>query len=149
MIKQSIENDIKTAMLSGDKELVSALRTIKSAILDVEVNQNLRDTGLGDDAIVALLQKEYKKRAEAAGMYESAGEKVRADKERYEQNVIQKYLPAMMSNEEISKIVDEVIANMGEVSMQNMGQVIGAVKAKTGNLADGGVIAGLVKAKLS
>lgn len=149
MIKQSIENDIKTAMLSGDKELVSALRTIKSVILDVEVNQNLRDTGLTDDVIIALLQKEFKKRGEAAVMYDNASEKVRADKERYEQEVIQKYLPTMMSEEEVIKIVDQVISGMGDVSMQNMGQIIGAVKAKTGNLADGSVIAQAVKARLS
>lgn len=145
MIKQSIENDIKTAMLSGDKELVSVLRTIKSVLLDAEVNQNLRATGLSDEAVITLLQKEFKKRGEAAQVYDGAGDQERAGKERAEQTVIQKYLPAMMSEEEIAAIMNGVIGGMSDISIQNMGQIIGAVKAKTGNLADGSVIARLVK----
>lgn len=149
MIKQSIENDIKTAMLAGDKELVSVLRTVKSAILDVEVNQNLRDTGLTDDAVITLLQKESKKRGEAAKLYDDAGDQSRAGKERAEQEIIQKYLPAMMSEEEIAAIIDETVSATDNPSMQKMGQIIGAVKAKTGNLADGSMIAQLVKARLN
>lgn len=149
MIKQTIEDDIKSAMLSGDKRLVEVLRTVKSSILDVEVNFGKREVGLTDEEVVVLLQKESKKRIDAAELYTKAGDEVRASKEQYEVEVIKKYLPEMMSDSEISVIVGEVIALTPEPSMQKMGQVIGQVKLKTGVRADGAVIARIVKEKLS
>lgn len=149
MIKQTIDTDIKSAMLSGDKNLVSVLRTIKSAILDVEVNSGKREEGLDEDTVISLLQKESKKRSEAAELYTKAGDEERASKELYEVEVLKKYLPEMLSDEEIAKTVDEVIASTPEASMQKMGQIIGQVKAKTGTRADGAVIARIVKEKLS
>jgi len=149
MIKQSIDNDIKAAMLSGDKETVSVLRTVKSVILDAEVKHGKREEGLADDDVIALLQKEVKKRFEAAELYKNANDKQRSDKELAETVIINKYLPAMMTDNEISAIVQEVIANTDDASMQKMGQIIGAVKSKTGASADGSVIARIVKEQLN
>jgi uncharacterized protein YqeY len=149
MIKQSIDDDIKTAMLGGDRETVNILRTVKSVILDEEVKQRKRQEGLPDDQIVALLQKEVKKRTEASELYKNAGDSERAAKELRETVVINKYLPAMMSDDEVAEIVKEVIAQTDDVSMQKMGQIIGAVKAKTGPAADGSVIARLVKEQIT
>jgi uncharacterized protein YqeY len=149
MIKQQIEDDLKSALLGGDKELATTLRTIKSAILDVEVNTGRREQGLPDDEIIGILIKESKKRQDAAKIYKDANDNERASKELNESEVISKYLPKMMDESEISQLVKEVIDGIdGEVSMQQMGQIIGQVKAKTGALADGSLIAQIVKSEI-
>lgn len=149
MIKQTIDQDIKTAMLAGDKPLAQALRTIKSAILDAEVNQNKRDTGLEDAEIIAILQKEQKKRAEAAALYEQGGNAEQAADERYEETIIAKYLPKQLDEAEVSALIDAAVAEYdGELNGQAMGKLIGAVKQKAGGAADGALIARLVKARL-
>jgi uncharacterized protein YqeY len=149
MIKQQIDQDLKTAMLAGDKPLVSTLRGLKSAILYVEVAESKRDEGLTDEAIISLLQKESKKRQEAADMYSQGGNEERQAAELYEKEVISKYLPASLSDTDISILIDAVIEEQGPVTGQTMGQVIGAVKARSAGAADGAVIARLVKERLS
>ncbi len=148
-VKQRIDTDLKTAMLAGDKTLVTTLRGLKAAILNVEVAENARDTGLSEDKIITVLQKEAKKRQESADLFAQGGNDEKAQAELAEKTVIEKYLPAQMSDEELSGLIDEVIAESGASGMQAMGQVIGAVKAKAGTAADGAVIARLVKERLS
>lgn len=148
-IKQQIDTDLKTAMLGGDKALVTTLRGIKAAILNVEVAEGVRDQGLSDDKIMSLLQKEAKKRQESADLYTQGGRQEQAEAEMAEKVVIEKYLPAQLSEEEIINFVDEAIQATGASSMQQMGQVIGMVKAKAGPSADGGMIAKVVKDRLS
>lgn len=145
MIKDKINSDLKTAMLGGDKERVSVLRVAKSVILDAEVKQGARDSGLEDSEVEAILQKEVKKRNEAATIYKQASDETRAKQELYEVEVLSIYLPEALSESEIEKIVDEVIASSADL---NMGQIIGMVKSKAGSSADGGMIAGIVKSKL-
>lgn len=149
MIKQSIEQDLKAAMLAGDKRLVTVLRTVKGVILDAEIAKGVRETGLPEDEVVALLQKESKKRGEAAALYESGNDAERAANERYEQEVLSNYLPAQLSEAEVAQIVDDVLSELGDVDMQQMGRVIGAVKAKAGPAADGALIAKIVKERLT
>lgn len=150
MIKQDIERDIKTAMLSGDKLLANTLRTIKSAILDAEVNGGKRETGLTDQESIALLQKELKKRGEAAALYIQGGNTESADAEKYEAGIIQQYLPMQLTEDEINLLVDEAVSEYdGELDNQAMGKLIGAVKQKSGGAADGALVAKLVKARIS
>lgn len=149
MLKDRIQSDLKTAMLSGDKQRASALNMLKGAILNQEIADGTREAGLTDEQVIAVLTKEAKKRADAAVMYEQAGRSEQAAAERFEQEVISEYLPKQATDEEIQAVVNEVIAGMQEVSMQQMGQVIGAVKAQLGQTADGSRIASLVKEKLS
>lgn len=149
MIKQTIDEDLKRAMLGGDKQLVSVLRTIKGVILDAEIAGGSRESGLPNDQVIVLLQKESKKRGEAATLYDGAGDEARAANERYEQGVLAKYLPEQLGEAEIGQVVDGVLAEMGDVDVREMGKVIGAVKAKTGPSADGGVIAKIVKERLT
>ncbi len=149
MIKQSIDQDIKTAMLSGDKRLTNALRNLKSAILSAEIAGGKRDEGLSDPEAIAVLQKELKKRTEAAELYDRGGNLDAAAEERYEEEVIQKYLPEQLSEEAINRLIDEAVAEYdGELNNQAMGKLIGAVKQKSGGAADGAMIARLVKARL-
>lgn len=148
-LKDKLQSDLKAAMLSGDKQRTSALNMLKGAILNQEIADGTRGTGLTDEQVIAVLTKESKKRADAAAMYEQAGRSEQAASERFEQEVISEYLPKQATDEEVQAVVDEVISGMEAVSMQQMGQVIGAVKAKLGQTADGSRIASLVKAKLS
>lgn len=148
-VAKDIDADLKAAMLAGDKTLATTLRGLKSAILYEEVAKGVRDTGLEDDAVISLLSKEAKKRQESADLYTQGGNSEKAAAELAEKAVIEKYLPAQMSDEDLVKIIDEAIKSTGATTMQQMGQVIGAVKAKAGPGADGAKIAQLVKEKLS
>ncbi|MCA9323721.1 GatB/YqeY domain-containing protein [Candidatus Saccharibacteria bacterium] len=146
MVKADIDKDLKAAMLAGDKPLVEVLRSLKSAILYKEVADGKRDEGLEEDAIIAVLKKERKSRGDAIAIYEQAGEQERADKEKYQVEVIEKYLPEEMSAEAIESIVQQVVVELGltEATPKDMGRIIGEVKKKAAT-ADGSLIAQVVK----
>ena len=146
MIETQLEQDIKTAMLAGDKERVLTLRTLKSVLLSAKVAGGTRDDVLPDTEVIALLSKEAKKRQESADLYKQGGNNVKAEAELSEKAIIETYLPAQLSEAEISVIIDEVLAAMGDKAA--LGPVIGHVKAKTNGAADGALIAKLVKEKL-
>lgn len=148
-IKETIERDLKQAMLAGDKVLTETLRGLKSAILNVEVAENKRVEGLSDAEIITLFQKEAKKRQESAELFQQGGNVEKADAERIEKAVIEQYLPAQMSDTELSGEIDKVIDELGANGPQAMGQVIGAVKQRVGAKADGGRIAAAVKNRLA
>lgn len=149
MLKDKIQADLKAAMLSGNTQRVDALKMLKTAITYKEVELGTRETGLSDEQIIEVLSKEFKKRGDAAAMYEQAGRSEQAAAEKFEQEVISEYLPKQASDDEIQSVIDEVTAGMSNVSTAQMGQVIGAVKAKLGQTADGSRVAALVKEKLS
>ena len=92
MLKDKIDSDLKTAMLSGDKTRVEILKMLKTAILYKEVELNLREEGLSDEQTIDVLSKEAKKRLDAADMYEKAGNNEKAQAERDEQLVVSEYL---------------------------------------------------------
>jgi uncharacterized protein YqeY len=149
MIKDQINNDLKTALLGGDKLLAQTLRGLKSAILYAEVAANKRDQGLSDDETVQILAKEAKKRQESADLYTRGGAADRAAAELDEKAAIEKYLPAQLSDDELAAIVKKTIAELDAHGPQQMGLVIGAVKQATAGQADGAVIARLVKQQLT
>lgn len=148
-MQEQIDQDLKQALLSGDKPKAETLRGLKSALLNEAISQNARDAGLNDEQIQKVLGRESKKRQEAAELYKQGGSEERASAELAEKAIIDSYLPEQLSEDELAKIVDEQIAAAGAASMQDMGKVIGAVKAKVGGMADGGLIARLVKERLS
>jgi len=148
-MQQQIEKDLKEAMLAGDKAKAETLRGIKSALLNEAISAGARDSGLSDEQIQKILVRESKKRQEAADLYKQGGAVDRAAKELSEKAVIDSYLPEQMSEDEVAKIVDEEIAKVDGASMQNMGQIIGAVRGRTAGQADGALIARLAKEKLS
>lgn len=149
MLKQRIEQDLKQALLAGDKGRAMTLRSLKSAILYAEVAQGTRDEGLDDDAIMALLSKEAKKRQESADFYVKGGSEDRAATELAEKKTIEEYLPKQLSDAELTSIVDAAVAELGASGPQMMGQVIAQVKQKTGGQADGSRIAQAVKQRLN
>ncbi len=148
-LKAQLDNDLKAALLSGDRFRGEVLRGLKAVILNEEVAQGKRETGLDDETIEKLIAREVKKRNESASLYDQAERPELADNERAELAIIGTYLPAQVSEVEIQQTVNETIAALGVSGPQAMGQVIGAVKAKLGNSADGGTIARLVKESLT
>ncbi len=149
MLPSRIDQDLKTALLAGDKVLATTLRGLKSAILYVEVAKGARDTGLPEEEIIAILSKEAKKRQESADLYLQGGNKEKAQAELDEKAVIERYLPAQLSDEALGVLVDEAVAATNATGPQAMGQVIGAVKQKAGAQADGARIAAAVKQRLN
>ena len=147
-IKNQIDKDLKQAMLAGDKSLVTTLRGIKSTILYAEVSDNARDSGLTDDKIITILQKEAKKRQESADLYGKGGNLEKQEAELAEKEIINQYLPEQLSEVEIVKLVDASISKVGK-DQQKMGQIIGMVKSGSGGNADGALVAKIVKERLS
>lgn len=147
-LKDDIAADLKTAMLARDEFTTTTLRGLKAAILNEEVAKGLREEGLDDQSIEQLIARESKKRDEAARLFEQGGNQASADKERAEKELLSKYLPTQLSETELSAIVDEVIAEVKPDGMKDMGRVIGAVKARVGNAADGAMLAGMVKQRI-
>lgn len=148
-LKAQLDNDIKAALLGGDRFVAAVLRDFKAVILNEEVAHKKRDEGLDDESIEKLIAREVKKRQESAALYQQAGRAELAENEVAESAVLEKYLPEQISEADIQAFIDEAIATIGATSPVMMGQVIGAVKAKVGNSADGATIAKLVKQSLS
>lgn len=142
-LKTKITADLKTAMLARDAFTTNVLRGLKSAILDEEVKTGKRDEGLNDVEVEKILAREVKKRKEAASMLDEA----RAKNELKEAEVLQKYLPEMVSEEDLAKLVDEKVAEIGK-DVKNMGRIIGETKGKLGASVDGALLSQIVKAKL-
>lgn len=147
-LKDRIEQDLKTAMLSGNKALVNTLKNIKSAILYEEVALGLRDKGLDDKTVINVLVKETKKRQESADLYRQGGNEEKAQAELAEKQVLETYLPEQLSEAELIKVIDAVLSELKVNSASAMGQVISEVRARTSGQADGAIIARLVKEKL-
>jgi len=144
-IKERLEQNIKKAMLAGEKDLVTTLRGLKSSILYAEVAEGMRDQGLADEKVVSLFQKEAKKRQESADLYRQGGYEDKAVTEESEKTVISSYIPKEMTEEEVKQLVQSEAKRMGEVTQQQMGQLIGAVKLASKGTADGALIARYVR----
>ncbi len=149
MLEQKLEQDIKTALLAGDSTKATTLRGLKATLLNVKVAEGKRDSGLKDEEVQAVFAKQAKQRQESADMYIQGGNQTKADEELVEKAIIEEYLPKQLSEEEISKMIDEAIVSTGAAGPAGMGQVIGQVKSKAGASADGAVIARLAKEKLA
>lgn len=147
-MQQQIDADLKQAMLSGDKPTAEALRVIKGVLQNEAIAAGAQTDGLNDEKVTQILQREAKKRKEAAELYKTAGESGRAAQEETEAKLIEKYLPAAASEEEITAAVETEIASLESPSPADMGKIIGAVRAKLGTGADGALIARIVKEKL-
>lgn len=147
-MKTKIEADLKSAMLARDELRTMTLRGLKSSILYEEVAQKVRDIGLTDEQIEQLIAREIKKRLEAAELFARGGNQASADKEMTEKDILSVYLPQQMSEADLMEIITSTIDEIKPEGMKDMGRVIGAVKSKTGNAADGSLIAKLVKETL-
>jgi hypothetical protein len=147
-MQDKLESDLKVAMLAGDKQRAEVLRGLKNALQYEAVAQASADRQLSDEQIQKVAAREAKKRQEAADIYQKAGENQRAQAELAEKKIIEEYLPEQLDEAAILVLVKDECGKISNPSMQNMGQIIGAVKARAGAGADGAVIAKLVKEAL-
>ena len=118
MLKQRLQDDMKTAMKSGDKRRLGIIRLINAAIKQREVDERIE---LDDTQVLAALDKMLKQRRDSITQYTDAGREDLAEQERYEVGVCQEYMPEAMSEEAIAAIVKEAVAATGAASMKDMG----------------------------
>ena len=147
-LKQQIDNDIKKAMLAKSKEELEALRGIKSMILLAETDKS-NNGEITSDIENKLLMKAAKQRKEAADIFIQQNRKDLADKELFQFDVISRYLPKQMSEEQVTEALRSLIQEVGAKGPQDMGKVMGAATKKLAGQADGKLISELVKKLLS
>jgi hypothetical protein len=145
-LKVTIMDSVKDAMRAKEKERLSVLRQITAAIKQVEVDNR---TDLSDDDIVAILTKMTKQRREALEQYEKAGRDDLADIEKAELVIIEEFLPAQLSDDEIAEAVESAISEAGASSIKDMGAVMNVLRPKLQGRADMGAVSGQVKAALN
>ncbi len=145
-LKTSIQDAMKTAMKAGDKDRLAVIRLILSACKQVEVDERIE---LDDARVIVILDKMVKQRRESIAQYESANRNDLADREKFEVEVIQTYLPQALSDEEIEVIINEAISQTGAASIKEMGKVMGVVKPQIVGRADMGEVSGKIKALLN
>jgi uncharacterized protein len=149
MLLEKINNDIKQAMLAKDADKLSVLRMLSAALRNKEISLRAGEgkVELSDEQVVETLQSEIKKRRDSAEAYLSGNRPELADKEKQEIAYLCGYLPAQLTEEDIEKVIREVIAEIG--GTPNFGQVMGHVAQKTKGKADGRLVGELVKKFLS
>ena len=148
-LKQRVDDDLKAALLGGNRFAAQTLRGLKAAVLNEEVALGRRDEGLDDDEIEKIIAKEVKKRNESITLYEQNNRPELAEDEKKEATILSVYLPKQLGEDELKGIVSAKINELGVSGPQAMGQVIGAVKGQVGNTADGAMVARLVKEVLN
>ena len=145
MLKQQITDAMKAAMKGGDKARLSVVRLMLAAIKQREIDERIE---LDDAQVLAVLDKMVKQRRDSIQQYTDAGRGELAEQEAAEIAVIQEFLPAGLSEAEITGIIDAAIAETGATSMRDMGKVMAIVKPKVQGRADVGSVSGQVKQRL-
>lgn len=143
-LELKINNDLKQAMLSKNKEMLEALRAVKSALL-LAKSEKGGDGAVNEDAEIKILQKLVKQRRETAEIYLSQNRKDLAEVEIFQADVIQKYLPEQMSDEELTQIVKGIIIETGASSVKDIGKVMGLASKKLAGKADNKSVSEKVK----
>jgi uncharacterized protein len=139
-ILEQVQEDVRTAMKAGERERASALRMI--------VDSLQQDAKLGKGDEVAVLQRERKKRLEAAQAFADAGRSEQANAESFEAELVEGYLPAQLSDEELSELVDAAVSETGASEQRQMGEVMSALMPKVGGRADGKRVSAAVRERL-
>lgn len=147
-LKQKIESEIKSAMLARDKTRLGALRSIKSLILLEETKSGAKAEITQEDEM-KLLTKAAKQRKDSADIYEQQSRSDLYDIEMAELAVLQEFLPAAMTDEEITAAIQEIITRTGASTPKDMGKVMGVASKELAGKADGKVISEKVKAILN
>ncbi|HXH72393.1 MAG TPA: GatB/YqeY domain-containing protein [Mariprofundaceae bacterium] len=146
MLVQQITDDMKAAMKAGDKARLAAIRMLRAAIKDREIELG---HALDDAETQAVVAKLVKQRNDAANQYQDAGRADLEAAELAEAALLQAYLPEPLSDAELAALIDAVVTETGAAGMRDMGKVMAAVKERAEGRADMGKVSGLVKARLS
>ncbi len=145
-LQQRINDDVKAAMRSKDKERLGVLRLITAAFKQKEVDERIE---LDDTMVLAIMNKMTKQIRDSIDQFEKAGRDDLAAKEAFELKIIQEYLPAQLTEDEIGQIIAECVKASGAESAKDMGKVMGLLKPRLQGRADMGKVSGLVKQQLS
>jgi len=149
VLRDKINDSVKTAMKAQDKPRLSTLRLVNAAIKNAEIEAERAGKTLSDDDILGLMQKMIKQRQESVAIYEQGGRKELADQERAEIEVIKGFLPQQMSEAEAKAAIAAVIKETGAAGMKDMGKVMAALKERHAGRMDFGKASGLVKGLLT
>jgi uncharacterized protein YqeY len=147
-IKETLKSDLTEAIRSSDKLVSGTIRMVLTAITNEEVSGKEARV-LSDAEIITVLSREAKKRREASDEFAKAGREDKAAEERAEGEVIARYLPEQMSEDDVKKLVAAAIASTGAAGPADMGKVMGVLKPQVAGKADGGMVSTLVKAALA
>jgi len=145
-LKDQITEDMKSAMKAGEKDRLKVVRLIRAAIKQVEVDQRVE---LDDTAVLGVLDKMVKQRRDSVEQFEKGNREDLAAIERAEIAVLETYLPAQLSEDELAALIDEVIKATGAQSIRDMGKVMGQIKSKAAGRADMGAVGAAVKERLN
>lgn len=143
---QQLTSDMVTAMKERDKETLAVVRMLKAAVQNEQIEAG---HDLTAEEEVAVLSREYKQRKESLAEFEKAGRQDLVDQTNHELVVVEKYLPKQLSEEEVTKIVEQTVEELGADSMKDFGKVMGAVMPKVKGQADGKIVNATVKNVLS
>lgn len=146
-LREKIMADVKSAMVSKDTIKLNTLRFLQSAIKNKEIE--LRPNPISVDDVMGVIKKIVKQRKESIEQFQTAGRQDLVDQETAELKVMEAYMPAQMSKEQIEKMVVEVIATTGAKSIKDMGAVMKEAQARSGGQADGKTLSEVIKAKLN
>lgn len=157
MFKQKLKDDLMQSLLAKDEVKKSTLRLLLSAIGYYEIQKGLprrvKAGGAGyeanDEDVLAVLQKEAKQHRDSIDQFANANREELVEKEKKELEILESYLPAQMSEEEVKKLVAEAVAQTGATSAQEMGKVMGALMPKVKGKADGGLVSKMVRESLA
>jgi uncharacterized protein YqeY len=147
-LKETLKTDLTEAIRSSNKVVSGTIRMVLTAITNEEVSGKEARV-LTDDEIITVLSREGKKRREAAEEFAKAGRADKAAEEKAEGEVIAKYLPAQLSEDDIKNLIAAAVSSTGAVGPGDMGKVMGAIKPQIAGKADGALVSSLVKAALN
>jgi uncharacterized protein YqeY len=154
MLKQDIQNDTTKFLKAGDSFLVGVLRMLLAALSTKEKDKKYKekvegDVVLSDEEVIDVIISEIKKRRDAVALYEQGNRHELAENEKKEIEVLKKYLPAQLPEEEIKKFIEEAISKTGAKEMKDMGKVMAELNPKIKGRADGGEVSKIIKGILS
>jgi len=144
-VKGQVQEDIKTAMKAGEKDRLKVLRLISAAIKQVEVDERKE---LGDPDVLGILNRMVKQRRDSIAQFKQGNRPDLADIEAAEIALIETYLPAPLSEDELDEMIDEAIAQTGAENIRDMGKVMGHIKSRAAGRADMGMVGSKVKDRL-
>ncbi|MEY3028242.1 MAG: hypothetical protein RIQ77_325 [Pseudomonadota bacterium] len=145
-IKQTISEDMKTFMRAKDTARLGAVRLLQASIKQKEIDDRVE---LTDDQVLSVIQKMLKQRKDSIEAYQKADRQDLIDQEQLEIDVLSKYMPEPLTDDEVSKIIDKVISEVNATDMKDMGKVVGVLKSKISGRADMGQVSKIVREKLT
>jgi uncharacterized protein YqeY len=145
-LKDQITEEMKAAMRAKESLRLGTIRLLLAAIKQREIDERI---SVDDAGIIAIVEKLIKQRKDSIEQFQKAGRSDLVEQESNELKILQAYMPVQLSQKEIELAVQEVMANLGASGPQDMGKVIGALKAQLAGKADMGMVSGLVKAALT